>query len=164
MRRFVPFILLAAIHLAAAEPKYPYNTAIEAVPEALRLIRTADEVYILPVTLAENRKHFVEPLGDYKHLRRLDPVACRKLQRLLGAEKSWFHGGDNTISLDYSSRTVGFIFRKGKDKLVLLCGLGARFKGTFNGGETGGSLEFKQSDKLEKWKKQYAKPELSNET
>ena len=97
--------------------------------------------------------------GDYNHLRRLDADASLRLQRLLGAEKNWWHGGDSTISLDLSRKTVGFIFRKGGDKLVLFCGVGARFEGTFNGGETGGSL-LEKSDKLEQWKRRYAKPEL----
>ena len=61
MRALVLFAFFTASYLAAAEPKYPYNRAIEEVPEALQLIRTADEVYILPVTLVENRKHFLEP-------------------------------------------------------------------------------------------------------
>src|SRR3954469_1867781 len=132
--------LIAALNVFAATDRYPYNRAIEDVPEALRLIRTADEVYIFPVSLAKNSKGFIEPHPDYKHLRPLDREASRKLRRLLGAETNWFHGGDNTISVDHSYKTVGFVFRKSADKLVLVSGLGARFEGTLNGGDTAGSL------------------------
>jgi hypothetical protein len=38
--------------------------------------------------------------------------------------------------------------------------LGWRLEGTFNGETTDGSLEEKAFYKLDKWKKQYAKPEL----
>ena len=86
--------------------------------------------------------------------------ASRKLKRLLGRESNWFHGADNTISVDYPRRNVGFIFRRAGDELVLLCGLGSRPGGTYNRAATSGSLEDKPWQMLEEWKKQHAKPEL----
>jgi hypothetical protein len=54
---------------------------------------------------------------------------------------------------------VGFIFRKGRDKLVLLRFLRWHIQGTFNGERTDASLEEAASDKLDEWEKRYAKPE-----
>ncbi len=161
MRRLILVAFIAAIQSAVAKSAdSPLGRAIEDIPEALRLIRTADDVYVLPVTLTEDRERRVTPRGDFRHLRPVGADARRKLQRLLGTERNWFHGWDDTISGGYDRRTVGFIFHKGEDRLVLLCGLGLRLKGTFNREPTGGSLEDKPADKLDKWKKQYAKPEL----
>jgi hypothetical protein len=45
MRILILFAFLATIHLAAAEATDSFGRAIENFPEALRLIRNADEVY-----------------------------------------------------------------------------------------------------------------------
>lgn len=163
MRYLTPVALLAAIHLgAAAPPNLPAGLVVWAIPEAMHLIRTADEIYIIPVTLTEDRNHVVTPAGDYKHRRRLTAGARRKLVHLLANESNWFHGLDDTVSINSSHKNVGFIFRRGKEELVLLCGLGSSFGGVFKGETTGGSLEDKPSAKLDEWKKEYAKPELAN--
>jgi hypothetical protein len=123
----------------------------------------------MPVTCT-TKKHRAEvkgtyltltPHGDYKHLRLLGADAGHKLGRLLGTESNWFHGFDDTFAMSPEPKNVGFIFRRGKDQLVLLCYMRWRFEGTFNGEHTGGSLEEKPSDKLDAWKEQYAKPELA---
>ena len=164
MRSLALFVFFAAIHTAAAQPGDPYGRVIWSIPEALQLIRTADEVYVFPVTLIKKRvahdDSSITPRGDYKHLRRLDADASGKLKRLLGEERNWLHAADNTLAYP-PSKTVGFIFRKGKDKLVLLRSLGAHLEGTFNDQRTDGSLEFDKADtQLDKWTKQFAKPEL----
>ena len=170
MRRLALIAFLAAIHSVAADStQSSAGRVIWDIPEALHLIRTADEVYIMPVTCT-TKKHRAEvkgtylsltPHGDYKRLRLLGADARRKLGRLLGSQSSWFHGFDNTISIGPEPKNVGFIFRRGKDQLVLLCYMRWRFEGTFNGEHTGGSLEEKPSDNLDAWKEQYAKPELA---
>jgi hypothetical protein len=165
MRRLVFFAFFAAIYTAAAQPGDPSGRVIYDIPEALRLIRIADEVYVFPVMLVKKRVAHdgssITPRGDYKRLRRLDAEASRALKRLLGKESSWMHAVDNTLEVDAPSRSVGFIFRKGKDRLVLLRSLGARLEGTFNDQHTSGSLEFDKADpELDKWIRQFAKPEL----
>ena len=158
---------LAGMHPAVAESKRsPAGWFIDDIPEALRLIRTADQVYILPVTCTEKRDprlggSVLTPHGDYKHVRPLGGGARHRLQCLLGKESNWFHGFDNSVEAGPEPKNVGFIFRKGKDELVLLCYMRHRFEGTFNGEGTGGSLEEKPSDELEQWKKEYAKQELA---
>src|SRR5690348_17353974 len=104
---------------ATGDPRYARDgRAIWYNPEALPLIRAAEEVYILPATLSDKNGEMNAPRGDYTRRRLLGADARRELQRLLGAESNWFHGGDNTVGT-YDARTVGFMFRKGKDKLVL---------------------------------------------
>ena len=150
-----------AIHVATAASEHSGGgRVVWYIPEAMRLIRTADEVYTLPVTLTDKAGE-VTPHGNYKHLRRLDADARRKLALLLGKEGNWFHGSDNRLSVGYEPRSVGFIFRRRGDKLVLLCGLGTSLEGSFNRESTSGDLADKASEKLDQWKKQYAKPELA---
>jgi hypothetical protein len=162
MHRVALLAYIAVACSASAESGYGrYGRVIWYNPEALPLIRTADEVYICPVTLSDKKGEIRPPRGDFKHLRLLQGDARRKLQCLLGTKRNWFHGSDNTVSVGYDPRTVGFVFRKGADTLVLLCGLGWRLEGKFNREPTSGSLEEKPFDQLEKWKRQYAKPELT---
>ena len=141
-----------------------FGRAIDDTPEALRLIRAADQVYIFPVTFTEAKAPFnrtyIIPHGEYKHLRSLNADASRKLRRLLGTESHWFHGADNTFGIGSEPKNVGFIFLRGKDKLALVCYARWRAKGTFHGEHTSGSLEEKWSDKLDEWRKEYAKPEF----
>jgi hypothetical protein len=138
---------------------------LEDDPEALRLIRSADQVYIFPVTFTNKATDSVTfsatPHRDHKHLRLLEREASRPLARLLGNSKNWLHGFDDTIWIGPVPSNVGFIFRKGKDELVLFCTVGWRVEGTLNGQHTGGSLEEKPEQKLEDWKKRYAQPELT---
>jgi hypothetical protein len=160
MRHLALLACIAIACSASAESGYErYGRVIWYNPKALPLIRTADEVYVLPVTLSDKNGEMNPPRGDYKHIRLLDAGARRKLAGLLGKEHNWLHASDNTAS-DYARKDVGFIFRHGKDKLVLLCSLGWRLEGNFNGEHISGSLEEKPYEKLQKWKKQYAKPEL----
>jgi len=161
MHCVVLVVLLATIQSATAGSKLPSTgRVVWYIPDAMHLIRTADEVYICPVTLTDKDGE-VTPHGNYKHLRRLDADARRKLGRLLGNERNWFHGSDNRITVGYERRNVGFIFRRGGDELVLLCGLVNSLEGRFNREHTSGDLEDKASEKLDEWKKQYAKSELA---
>jgi hypothetical protein len=135
---------------------------VDNTPEALRLIRTADQVYVCPVTFTPSSKAAEFTLhGNYKYLRLLGADARRKLGRLLGTKSHWFDGFDNTIMVRPESRNVGFIFRKGRDELVLLCYGRWRVAGTFNGEHTSASLKEKSSDRLDEWKQEYAKQELA---
>ena len=160
MRCLVIAASLAAIHVAAAEStRSSGGRAVDDIPEALHLIRTADQVRVFRVTVTANRKGIVTPHGDYKHARSIDAEARRTLGRLLGRYSSWCHCFDHTFGVGPEPKYVGFIFETGKDKLVLLRFLRWHTTGTFNGQRTGGSLEEKASDKLDKWEKRYARPE-----
>jgi len=157
---WVPYRLVPWINNIKPPEWGPTGHAIEDWPEALHLIRTADRVSIFPVSSTSQPNGTIAPHGDYSRLRPLDPDAYRKLKRLLGNEHSWFHGFDNTFGIGPEPKNAGFIFERGKNKLVLLCFMRWRFEGTLNGQNTGGSFEEKFSDKLDEWKKRYAKPEL----
>jgi hypothetical protein len=122
------------------------------IPEALRVLGTAEEVYIFPVATPR------EPHLDDKHLRLLDPEVRGKLERLLSDGRNWFHGFDNRISLGALPAHVGFLFRQGKNELALFF---PRPRGAFNGEHTGGSLEIGVSKEMEEWKQQFAQPELA---
>jgi hypothetical protein len=161
MNRLALLACIAVACSAAGKSRYSSNASVFwSIPEALRLIRTADEVYILPVTLTKDRDGVLTPHGNFRRLRPLSVDARSELSRLLGKEDNWLHGADNTISIDWPRKQAGFVFRNEREKLVLLCGLGWRLEGTFNGETTDGSLEEKAFYKLDKWKQQYAKPEL----
>jgi hypothetical protein len=157
MRALVLLVFLAVIHSAIAASSA--GRVVWDIPEAMHLIETADEVYVFQVTVTKNKKGEVEPHGDYKHARAIDAEARRKLSRLLGNDRSWCHCFDNTFGIGPEPKYVGFIFQRGKDKLVLLRFLRWHTEGTFNGENTGGSLEEKGSDKLDDWEKRYARPE-----
>jgi len=123
------------------------------MPEAFRVIRDADEVYVFPITTPR------EPRVDEKHLRLLDPAAGEKLQRLLSDERNWLHGFDNRIWIDPLPTDVGLVFRQGKNEVVLFFPWG---QGTFNGVNiTGTSLEGVAEKEMQEWKHQYAQPELA---
>ena len=138
---------------------------ITLTPEALRLMRTADAVYVFPVkftTVASSRikgVRYLNPHGDRKRSRLLDDRAKRALVRVLGHEKEWFHGHDSRISVEPEPSNVGFLFRRGRDELILFGSTGGRFEGPFNGQLTSGSLE--DEEQLEKWKQQFAQPEIA---
>jgi hypothetical protein len=159
MRTLLIAASLAIVHAAAAAASA--GRVVWDIPEALRLIRSADEVYVFPVTVISTSRSTgeVAPRGDYKRVRAIDADARRKLGRLLGSDSSWCHCFDNTAGIPPEPTYVGFIFQKGKDKLVLLRFLRWHTEGTFNGEHTGGSLEEKASDKLDEWEKRYARPE-----
>ena len=65
MRYLTLVALLAVIHPPKADSSDPpAGLVVWAIPEAMHLIRTADEVYIIPVVLTEDRNHVVTPVGD----------------------------------------------------------------------------------------------------
>ena len=135
--------------------------AVDQMPEALRLIRTADHVYVFPVSVITKSESTgtVAPQGDYRRVRAIDADARGKLGRLLGNDSSWCHCFDNTFGVGPEPKYVGFIFQKGKDKLVLLRFLRWHTQGTFNAQRVAGSLDEKGSDRLDEWEKRYARPE-----
>ena len=160
MRIAILLALLAVVRSATAEETGSSQLlALDQQPAALRLIRTADDVYVFPVRVTKNKRSEVTPRGDYRHLRPISADARRSLGRLLGKDSSWCHCFDNTFGMGPEPKYVGFIFLKGKDKLVLLRFLRWHIEGTFNGERTDGSLEEAASDKLDEWEKRYAKPE-----
>jgi hypothetical protein len=140
---------------------------ITLMPDVLRLIRSADQVYIFPVTFTAKPSsrisgvRYLNPHGHYDRSRSLSDEARRRLAHLLGYEKQWFHGNDSRISFGPEPRNVGFLFQRGRDELKVFCSEGGRLEGPFNGQLTGGSLEEKPEQQLEKWKQRYAAPELA---
>jgi hypothetical protein len=125
------------------------------VPEALHVLGSAEEVYVFPVTTPR------EPHLPKGHLRLLGPAARKQLQNILSDQRNWFHGFDNLIMPDDPRTDVGFLFRQGKSELVLFM-FYHRAQGTFNGENTGGSLDLKTAWKdVEEWKRQYAQAELA---
>jgi hypothetical protein len=162
MRILVLLASLAVIRSALAEPTASASVlALDQQPEALRLIRTAKEVYVFPVRVTENQRSEVTPHGDYKRARLLGAEASRSLRRILGKESNWFHGHDSTFGMGPEPKNVGYIFRRGKDEVVLLGFMRWRFRAIVFGSPTSGSLEEKASDKLDEWKKQFARSELN---
>ena len=108
------------------------------IPGALQVLGAAEEVYIFPVATP------LEPHVSEKHLRLLNPEARGKLERLLSDGRDWFHGFDNRISVGAVPRDVGFLFRQGKNELLLFF---PRPQGAFNGEHTAGSLEIRSQEK-----------------
>jgi len=129
---------------------------IRDTPPALRLIRTADQVLMFPITTPS------KPHRDDKRLRLLSTDARRELVRLLSHQNDWFQGSyGGLIMLEPERRNIGFIFRRGGDELVLFFRGGGVAEGTFNGQHTGGLLEDERGKQLEEWKRHYARPELA---
>jgi hypothetical protein len=117
-------------------------------PEALRVMRSAEEVYVFPVATP------LAPHRDDAHMRLLDKEARESLERLLGDERNWCHCGWSFALFDPPS-DVGFLFRQSGTEVVLF----PLNEGTFNGEFTKGL--FDQREALKLWKQQYAEPELS---
>jgi hypothetical protein len=157
MRALTLAAFFALVHGAAAE-KLPGRVVWD-IPEAMRIMKSADHVYVFRVTVTADRRGEVTPHGDYKHARAIDADARRQLRRLLGNDSSWCHCSDNTFGVGPEPKYVGFIFQRGKDKLVLLRFLRWHTTGTFNDEHTGGSLEEAASDRLDEWERRYARPE-----
>jgi hypothetical protein len=134
---------------------YLHGLGIRDSPDALRFIRTADEIYVFPITTPR------KPHRDDKHLRLLDQEASARLVRLLGDQQDWFLGLDDRIWGDGVPTSLGFLFRKGATELVLFFPFGGQAVGTLDGQHTSGSLEDKLEQKLETWKRQYARSELA---
>jgi hypothetical protein len=124
-------------------------------PEAMRLMKTAEEVYVFPVAT---------PLDPHrsKRLRPLNAAARSSLVQLLGNEQNWLRGFDNRIGAGDEPTNAGFLFRHGSNELVLFFSSGGAVEATLNGESTGGSLANEAGAAMERWKDQYAKPELAS--
>jgi len=133
----------------------PDGRVVWDTPEAMNLIRTADEVYVFPVTTP------LKPHRNDRHLRLLDTEARQKLVSLLGEQENWFHGLDDRIRTGDEPTNTGFLFRHGNAELILFFSSGDAVEGTFNGGFTRGSIVGKSAQEMEGWKRRYAQPELA---
>jgi hypothetical protein len=129
-----------------------WATGVEDTPEALRLIRSADQVYVFPYPAG------AEPRRDDKRLRPVAREARRRLAALLGQRSHWYSGFYNLAVVPDSG--FGLLFRDGADELVLFFIHGIAH-GTINGRSTSGVLEDPASAQFEKWQKTYAQPELA---
>lgn len=124
-------------------------------PDVLRLINSANDIYVFPVTTP------LAPHRDDKDLRLLSGEARRKLVRLLGEKSNWYIGGWDLLFDNNQPTDVGFVFRNGRDELVLFCSPGEIIEGTLNGERIKGMLNEGPGKRLEMWKKEFAKIELA---
>jgi hypothetical protein len=134
-------------------------------PDILNFIRTAHEVYIFRVKFTRlaspgDKGYWSVPHRAGQHLRSLDGEARRQIVRLLSREANWFHGFNDFVLIGDEPSNVGFEFRNGADRLTLFFSSGGSMEGSFKGEHTGGSLEQKQQKQMERWKTNYAQPEL----
>lgn len=131
-----------------------FSFGIEDTPNALPLIRTADQVYIFPL------KSPSEPHRDDAHMRLLGPEARKALVRVLGQKSAWAQGLYSLVMLGQEPPNVGLIFRKNDEEIVLFFDSWPVAEGTVNGENTRGLLS-NGKKRFEAWKRRYAKPELA---
>jgi hypothetical protein len=142
--------LFAAIHAAYGAEVQGINNS----PGALRFIRSAETVYVFPVTSP------LKPQRDDRHMRLLGPEARDGIVQLLGNDASWWHGLAAIAIPEPQPTNIGLLFRSGKDELVLFFNSEA-VEGKFRDIELGGLLEDKPKKEFEEWKRHYAQPELA---
>jgi hypothetical protein len=127
------------------------DLSIELMPEAFRLIRAAEQVYIFRIN------NSLEPRRDDQHMRLLERKAGKELIHLLGHRGDWLEGG-YAVPVE-PAPDVGFIFRRDKSEVVLFfCTVTA--EGTVSGRHTAGMLDRKRYSQFEEWKRRYAQQEL----
>ena len=138
-----------------------YGQGLPQFAEALRCIKAAQVVYVFPVTTP------LKPHRDDKHMRLLDVQARSQLADLLGSKEDWLVGFNDLMYPNKEPTNVGFVFRNGKDELVLFFEHSDVVVGTFNGeylsgtlNDLGGSPNEKLAKELEEWKDRFAQPEL----
>jgi hypothetical protein len=124
-------------------------------PDVLRLIKSANEVYVFPVTTPS------KPHRDDKHMRLLVGQARRDIVRLLSQERNWYQGHYSLMSVEPEPTNVGLIFRRGRSELVLFFSGEGFAEGSFNGQYVADPLEFKPGKKFVNWSARYAQVELA---
>ncbi len=124
-------------------------------PEVLHLIKTASEVYVFPVTTP------FKPHRDDKRMRLLVDQARRDIVRLLSKERNWYQGHYSLIAVEPEPTNVGFVFRRGKNELVLFFSGEGFAKGSFNGQYVADPLENEPGKEFVKWSRRYAQIELA---
>jgi hypothetical protein len=120
--------------------------------EILRIIKTAQEVYVFPYTSS------AVPKRDDKHLRALDLQAQDTLKRLLGDPQNWFEGFLD-VAEPLGVPSVGALFRNKSGELVLFFDP-TTIWGRFRGRWYSGGLTNERIEELEKWKERYASIEV----
>ena len=143
-------VLFAAIHGTYGAEAQGINNS----PDVLRLIRSAEKVYVFPVTSP------LKPQRDDRHMRLLGPQAREGIGQLLGNEASWWHGLAAIAIPEPQPTNIGLRFRSGKDEVVLFFN-SATVEGKFREIELGGLLEDKPKKEFEEWKRRYAQPEVA---
>lgn len=125
---------------------------IQDPPVALHLIRAAERLYIFPI------KNSLEPCRDDKHMRLLEGEARRHLVRLLSKRANW-HEGHYHLSVPEPEPDIGIVFRGNRNEVVLFF-CGPLVRGTVDGKNTEGLLDFKRQQEFEQWKRRFAQQEL----
>lgn len=134
------------------------SALVEGLPEysaALKFMQSAQEIYVFPNT---NPNY---PHRDDRHMRLLDAKARAALKGTLDTKEDWWQGlyvlgGDDKPPTD-----VGFVFKTGKDELVLFFTDDLIASGTLNGEFFKGLLNEGPSQKLKEWAARYAQAELA---
>jgi hypothetical protein len=148
-------LLFAAVGFASESPDEV--VAVE-FSGALPFMHRAERVYVFPVTT------LMEPHRDDKHLRLLGREAADSIVQLLGREQNWYNGLYTIMEGADQPTNVGFLFRSGKDELVLFFSemtVVTGVHGTFMGKRVEGMLEEEPRAKFEEWKRRYAQTELA---
>jgi hypothetical protein len=146
------FAVAAALILSTLSTQ-AYDADSLPSPDTLDIIRNADAVYVFPSTSPTKYRR------NDAHMRLLGPEARDKLVRLLGDDRNWYHGLLTFGDWPEQAANVGFVFRRGKDELVLFFSEVVIY-GTFRGHRLVGDLEDKVQPQMSHWKRRYASTEL----
>ena len=148
--------------LSAFVASIPYVRAAEAIdapaPQLLRFMREADQVFVFP------NPNPRKPRLDDKHMRLLAPEARCELIRLLGHKRDWYVGGDSRVEVGIPPKTIGLVFRRGRDELILFFYPGDLIDARFNRQRQPTRWSYDSYEKMERWKARYAQRELPPET
>jgi hypothetical protein len=122
-------------------------------PEVLHLIRTADEIYVFPVTTP------LKPHRNDKHMRLLVGDARYQIVRLVGNAKNWCQCVFDLVVVEPEPTNVGLLFRRGRSELVLFFTRGGYAEGIFNGHYIANPLN--DGQRMDKWSARFAETELA---
>ena len=122
-------------------------------PEVQHLIRTADEVYIFPVTTP------LKPHRNDKHMRLLVGDARQQIVRLLGNAKNWCQCLFDLVVVESEPTNVGLLFRRDRSELVLFFTHGGYAEGTFSGHYIANPLN--DGQRMDNWSARFAQTELA---
>jgi hypothetical protein len=131
---------------------------VEGLPEytaALKFMQSAQEIYVFPNTNPRN------PHRDDQYMRLLDAKARATLLDTIDTKEDWWPGFYELGVEDKPATDVGFIFKTGRDELVLFFMDDSIASGTFNGQFFKGLLNEGPSRKLKEWAARYAQSELA---
>lgn len=102
---------------------------------------------------------------DEKKLRSIDAEARQRFIDILNKHGNWYHGLMTWGGTPYGKGSVGILFRRGGDELILYfnseCGYGCLVEGNFQNKEILGILNECASPDMDDWKERYASAETN---